>query len=115
MRTTEELNKLSAKVGIAERAYRNAVKENLKELGKEVKVATFDDDSDINGYCVDVPNSWGEGIERYHVDKVRYNSEQDCIECHVVALDYEKQDYWLEDWYFEGEIDYILDNIIWEE
>ena len=70
MKTKKELNELSNAIGKAERAYYNAIKENLKESGKEHSVESDDEDED--GLHVTTTDRHDNNVIAV-IDKVRFN------------------------------------------
>ena len=110
MRTSKELNEMSAAIGKAICAYHNAVEENLKEGGKEYPIYAEEDNS---GLIVDVIGRHNDLITM-EVDKIRYNNESELVEVHICQEDYESTDYWLYISFLGDATDYVLDNIIWE-
>lgn len=110
MKTKKELDKLSAAIGEAIRAYHKAIEDNLKESGKEHKVKGDDEDED--GLRLTIENDMD--LVDMVFDKIRYNGERNTVEVHVSESDYRKQDYWCNiDWLGDDE-DYVNDNIVWD-
>ena len=114
MKTKEELNKLSNAIGDAERAYYNAIKENLKESGKEHSVESDDEDED--GLHVTTTDRHDNNVIAV-IDKIRLNTEKNdygVVEVHVCEWDYDKEDYWIDIQAFDSDVKpYVYDNIIW--
>ena len=117
MKTVEELREMSYAIGKAERAYYNAIKENLKEGGKEYGVESdYDDDEDKIGLRVTTHDRHDNNIIAV-IDKVRYNGENGgdgIVEVHVCEWDYDGKDYWIDIQAFDSDVKpYVYSNIIW--
>ena len=116
MKTKEELNELSYAIGAAERAYYNAIKENLKESGKEHSVESDDEDED--GLHVTTTDRHDNNVIAV-IDKVRFNGNVGChpdgiVEVHVCEWDYDEKDYWIDIQMFDSDVKpYVYENIIW--
>lgn len=116
MKTKKELEKLSNAIGKAERAYYNAIKENLKESGKEHIVESDDEDED--GLRVRTTDRHDNNVMAV-IDKIRFNGNVGChpygiIEVHVCEWDYDDEDYWIDIQMFDDDVKpYVYDNIIW--
>ena len=114
MKTKEELNELSYAIGAAERAYYNAIKENLKESGKEHSVESDDEDED--GLHVTTTDRHDNNVIAV-IDKIRFNTNcgvDGLVEVHVCAWDYVKKDYWADIQLFDNDVKpCVYDNIIW--
>ncbi len=114
MKTKKELNELSYAIGAAERAYYNAVRENLKESGKEHIVESDDEDED--GLHVTTTDRHNNNVMAV-IDKVRFNANDGVdglVEVHVCEWDYDKEDYWIDIQMFDDSVlSYVYDNIIW--
>ena len=119
MRTKKELDKLSHAISAAERKYYNAIKENLKESGKEYGVQSdYDEDDwdDVVGLHVTTTDRHNNNVTAV-IDKVRFNPNDGVdglVEVHVCAWDYVKEDYWIDIQMFNSDVKpYVYDNIIW--
>jgi hypothetical protein len=119
MKTKEELNKLSYAIGAAERKYYNAVKDNLKESGKEYDVQSdYDEDDwdDVVGLHVTTTDRHDNNVIAV-IDKIRFNTNcgvDGLVEVHVCAWDYVKKDYWADIQLFDSDVKpYVYENIIW--
>ena len=110
MKTKKELDKLSAAIGNAIRVYHQAIKDNLKESGKEHKVEGYDEDED--GMRLTIENDMN--LIEVVIGKVRYNGELNIVEIHISEEDYCKQDYWCNISWLGDDEDYVNDNIIWD-
>ena len=114
MKTKEELNELSYAIGVAERAYYDAVRDNLKESGKEHSVES--DDEDENGLRVTTTDRHNNNVSAV-IDKVRFNADAGAdglVEVHVCEWDYSKEDYWIFIQAFDSDVKpYVYYNIIW--
>ena len=119
MKTKEELNKLSDAIGKAERKYYNAVRDNLKESGKEYDVQSdYDEDDwdDVVGLHVTTTDRHDNNVIAV-IDKIRFNTNcgvDGLVEVHVCAWDYVKKDYWADIQLFDNDVKpCVYDNIIW--
>jgi hypothetical protein len=119
MKTKEELNKLSYAIGVAERKYYNAVKDNLKESGKEYDVQSdYDEDDwdDVVGLHVTTTDRHDNNVIAV-IDKIRFNTNcgvDGLVEVHVCEWDYDDKDYWIGIEMFNGDVKpYVYENIIW--
>ena len=115
MKTKEELNELSYAIGVAERAYYNAVRDNLKESGKEYIVESDDEDED--GLHVTTTDRHDNNVIAV-IDKIRFNGDgchlEGIVEVHVCEWNYDKEDYWIDIQAFDSDVKaYVYDNIIW--
>jgi len=116
MATAKELKVLSANIGRATLAYHDAVKETLKESGKEHGV--YGDeyaDNDVEAVRVTTFNDNGDGVVFMDIDKVRYNKECDGVEIHVCMEDYRECDWWHNAYMLGEEVDCVFDAIKWED
>lgn len=118
MKTKKELNELSYAIGAAERAYYNAIKENLKESGKEHSVESDDEDDwdDVVGLHVTTTDRHDNNVIAV-IDKIRFNANEGVdglVEVHVCMWDYVKKDYWADIQLFDSDVKpYVYENIIW--
>ena len=120
MKTKKELDKLSNAIGVAERKYYNAIKENLKDSGKEYGVQSdYDEDDwdDVVGLHVTTTDRHDNNVIAV-IDKIRFNTcfngGDGVVEVHVCAWDYVKKDYWIDIQMFNSDVKpYVYDNIIW--
>lgn len=116
MKTKKELNELSNAIGAAERAYYNAVRDNLKESGKEHSVESDDEDEDGLHVTTTDRHSLGSNVVAV-IDKVRFNANDGVdglVQVHVCEWDYGKTDYWIYIEAFDSDVKpYVYDNIIW--
>jgi hypothetical protein len=111
MRTKEELQKLSDAIGKAQRAYHDAIFDNLKESGKEHGVESdYDDGSD--GLHLTIIGRHDDAV-LLEIDKVRLNKDNGAIEVHINNEDYEPCDYWMMASEFGDDTEYIYNKIIW--
>ena len=114
MKTKKELEKLSNAIGDAERAYYNAIKENLKESGKEYSVESDYEDED--GLHVTTTDRHDNNVIAV-IDKVRFNANcgvDGIVEVHVCEWDYNEKDYWIDIQALDYDVKpYVYDNIIW--
>ena len=115
MRTKKELEKLSNAIGKAERAYYNAIKENLKESGKEYSVESDYEDED--GLHVTTTDRHDNNVIAV-IDKIRFNAcfngGDGVVEVHVCEWDYDEKDYWIDIQTFDSDVKlYVYENIIW--
>ena len=114
MKSKEELEKLSYAIGDAERAYYNAVRDNLKESGREHIVESDNEDED--GLHVTTTDGYNDNVDAV-IDKVRYNGENGIdgiVEVHVCKWDYDEKDYWIDIQMFDNDVKpYVYENIIW--
>ena len=114
MRTKKELNELSNAIGKAERAYYNAIKENLKESGKEHDVESDYEDED--GLHVTTTDRHDNNVIAV-IDKIRFNTNcgvDGLVEVHVCEWDYDDEDYWIGIEMFNSDVKpYVYENIIW--
>jgi hypothetical protein len=119
MKTKKELDKLSYAIGVAERKYYNAVRDNLKESGKEYDVQSdYDEDDwdDVVGLHVTTTDRHDNNVIAV-IDKIRFNTNcgiDGLVEVHVCAWDYVKKDYWADIQLFDSDVKpCVYDNIIW--
>lgn len=118
MKTKKELDKLSRAIGLAVRKYHQAIYDNLKESnGKEFEVQG--DDEEENGMRLRIDGRHDDLVSVV-VDKVRFTPNKDGdggnVEIHINEEEYDDTDYWLNADYIGCDvIDYIYDNIIWED
>jgi hypothetical protein len=114
MRTKKELNELSNAIGKAERAYYDAIEDNLKESVKEHIVESDDEDED--GLHVTTTDRHDNNVIAV-IDKIRFNTNcgvDGLVEVHVCAWDYVKKDYWADIQLFDSDVKpCVYDNIIW--
>lgn len=114
MKTKKELNELSNAIGAAERAYYNAIKENLKESGKEHDVESDYEDED--GLHVTTTDRHDNNVIAV-IDKIRFNANEGVdgrVEVHVCEWDYDEKDYWIGIEMFNSDVKpYVYENIIW--
>lgn len=114
MRTKKELNELSNAIGDAERAYYDAIEDNLKESGKEHIVEGDDEDED--GLRVTTTDRHDNNVVAV-IDKIRFNANggvNGLVEVHVCEWDYDKEDYWIYIQAFDSDVKpYVYNNIIW--
>ena len=116
MKTKKELDKLSYAIGKAERAYYNAVSDNLKESGKEHNVESDVEDED--GLHVTTTDLHDNNVIAV-IDKIRFNGNVGChpygiVEVHVCEWDYNDEDYWIDVEAFDSDVKpYVYENIIW--
>lgn len=117
MRTSKELKVLSNNIGKAIFAYHDAVKENLKESGKEHGVYgdEYLEDDEVEAVRLTTFNDDGDGVVFMDIDKVRYNKERDVVEVHVRMEDYRECDWWYNADMLGDTIDYVFDAIKWED
>ena len=109
----EELQALSDAVGQAQIKFRSAVSDTLEVNGGEYSVLSDNEDDEDEGLRLTIIGRHGEVTLR--IDKVRYNKEKNGVECHICEEDYEKADYWLYATNFGSDVDYIYENINWNE
>ena len=115
MRTKKELQKLSNAIGAAQRAYHDAIFNNLKESGKEHGVESDWEEEDGEGVHLSIIGRHDDAIT-LAVDKVRFNAKKGvdgCIEAHICSEDGDGCDYWMTASEFGDDVDYLYDNIIW--
>ena len=113
MRTKAELQELSKAIGDAERAFRNAIADNLKESGKEHNIL-FDDEYE-DGFILFVRNDDGDGFNTEVIDKVRWNEERECVEYHLIEYNYYyERDEWYSVSLLGDDVDYLYEAIDWE-
>ena len=120
MKSLATIENLRNRMFKAERAYRQAIVENLKEYGKELEVIN-DEWSEDDGYPRGVEvTSIGDDNESFScvVDKIRYEEGEiiDKASIHVVWYNYKNIDQWwgLNDLIGEA-ADYVLSCIQWPE
>ena len=114
MKTKKELVKLSNAIGKAERAYYDAVRENLKESGKEHGVESDYEDED--GLRVRTTDRHDNNVMAV-IDKIRFNAHEGVdgrVEVHVCEWDYDDKDYWIGIEMFDSDVKpYVYENLIW--
>ena len=117
MKTSKELKALSDKCSEAIFAYHDAVKENLKESGKEHGVYgdEYLEDDKVEAVRLTTFNDDGDGVVFMDIDKVRYNKERDVVEVHVRMEDYRECDWWYDANMLGDPIGYVYDAIKWED
>ena len=113
MKSKEELKKLSEDIGKAIVAYHNAICDNLKECGKELKVIGDNDEGEKDGMHLFIVVNHND-LDEIVVDKVRYNNERGIVEVHICEEEYEDRDYWFDISYLGDDADYVNENIDWE-
>ena len=106
MKTLEELQELSDNIAKAIFVYHKAVESNLKESGKEYNVTD-------DGLLAEAIGRNGEVV--VVIDKVRYNNDTENVEAHVYEENGDEIDYWLNISCFGEDMDYIYDNIEWDD
>ena len=117
MKTKKELQKLSNAIGAAQRAYHDAIFDNLKESGKEHGV---EGDYEDDGLHLTIIGRHDDTV-LLEIDKVRVNKDKGVngwvsngvVEVHISNEDYKPCDYWMMASEFGDDVDYIYDNIIW--
>lgn len=113
MKTKEELKELSNAIGKAIYTYHQAVFNNLKEVGRELKVLGDDDEDDKSGLRLSIMGRHDDLVEIV-VDKIRYNKDSDSIEIHVSEEDYKDTDTWYGMYILGDDEDYVNDSIDWD-
>lgn len=108
MKTKSEMEQLSAKIGEAVRNYREAIVENLRDLGHPVSVQDNSNTDEV-GITLDVTSD-GDIIQgRY--DQIRYNDNT--LEVHCVSWNYKDDDEWVDLSCLGDAADYLLEAIQW--
>ena len=103
------LASLSNKAAETERDYMNAIKENLMELDRTVKIPGDGGE----GLSLDV--MFDDNIWHYLIDGIRYEKDHDRVLVHYIGLNAAIMDDWM-DWHELGDaLDYLLDAIEWPE
>lgn len=109
MKTKQQLDLLSAKVAEAYRNYRQAIEDNLLELGHPVSVQDTCNQNE-RGITLSVMNDNRVSIGIF--DQIRCR-KSDIIEVHYISWDYANAD----DWMYLSDLgdatDYVLDAIQW--
>ena len=118
MRTKEELNLLSNAITEASREYHNAIYDNLKESGKEYSIESdWGEEEDGDGVHLSTVDRH-DSLIILTIDKIRFKKNEEngegVIECHVREEDYDGCDYWMNVDEVD-DVDYLYDNIIWDE
>lgn len=114
MKTKEELKELSNAIGRAICTYHQAVFNNLKEAGRELKVLGDDDDEDEkSGLRLSIVGRHDDLVDIV-VDKIRYNKESDSVEIHVCEEEYKDTDAWYGMYILGDDEDYVNDSIDWD-
>lgn len=116
MKTKEELDKLSRNIVKAMHKYHCAIFDNLKECGKELSVSGYDDEEE-DGLRLTTIGRHQEAVD-IMVDKIRYAKHEsgvELIEVHICEEDYNGADYWINADILNDDVDYVFDNIEWED
>ena len=107
----KKLDEMSRNIGKAVRRYHCAIGENLREIGKPVRVQG--DDDDVEGIEVSVEHDGN--LFPWVIDLIKWDEEKNEIMVHTTMMNYCDAD----DWYALSELgdatDYVLDVIQWEE
>ena len=111
MKTKKELQQLSLAIRAAEKAYSNAIIENLTE-GGEKKVVDYDE-----GLRLSIIGD--DAVEEEVIDKIRFNEERNKVEIHIcerVFGNVSECDEW-EDIcdLTSSDIKIVYANIVWED
>ena len=116
MKTSKELMELSHAIHVATRNFRNAVTENLVESIKEFNVLPDNDEDD--GLRLDVRDD-DNYVTNIVIDKIRWNPKYadgiGCVEVHSCEEDYKECDEWFDINLLGDDVEYVLDNIDWED
>ena len=100
---------MSRNIGKAVRRYHCAIGENLREIGKPVRVQG--DDDDVEGIEVSVEHDGN--LFPWVIDLIKWDEEKNEVMVHTTMMNYCDSD----DWYYLSELgdatDYVLDVIQW--
>lgn len=111
MKTIQELNRLSELIGMAIKAYHDAIKENLQELGHAVSVHDENNCEGIPGIILQVEDDGN--LYRCIVDQVRLDKVNDTIMVHEREWNFVSCDEWCNISYLGDAADYVLEAIQW--
>lgn len=105
----KELDEMSRNIGKTVRRYHCAIGENLREIGKPVRVQG--DDDDVEGIEVSVEHDGN--LFPWVIDLIKWDEEKNEVMVHTTMMNYCDSD----DWYYLSELgdatDYVLDVIQW--
>lgn len=94
MKTLSELRALDYEIMNARNRYWTAIRETLKEVGKELRVVSEDYDEDLGypeGLLLSVPNKHGIMVDCVY-DRIKMDGER--IKVHIAYWDDSTEDYW---------------------
>lgn len=107
----EELQKRADGIGRAVRRYHRAVEENLREIGKPVRVQGDDDDTE--GIEVSVEHDGN--LFPWVIDLIRWDGKKNEVMVHTTMMNCCNSD----DWYCLSDLgdatDCVLEAVMWEE
>lgn len=114
--SVEALNALQEAISEAKQRWYDAIRENLKEIGKPVPVGWDEEDTGkgiIPLVLEDIDAD--EYAFKFRIDKVRYNPEGSYIEFHYCQWDDEECDEWNNLMDMNDLGDYALQYILWDK